>query len=645
MAPDTTVPSPAGELKGQNQPVAPRLTTPPVSGQNRIAAYHAAAPKPKLVAPRHLRSNARYEGRGSSTVKPAFVPLKSRQNGDERPVATGPLPRDAVKLIALGGFGEIGKNVVVYEYQNDILVIDCGEMLPEEDMLGIDLVIPDVRYLVENKDRIRGWIFTHGHEDHIGGVPFIIPKDFASVPIYAGNLTAKMIEYKLEEFGVKHPNISIVKPGDKLKLGSFALEFVQVAHSIPDDLAVVIDTPEGRIVHVPDWKIDHTPLWLGQVTDIARLAELGNEGVDLYVGESTNVTRPGYTPSEQIVAEAYDKIFKENQGRIIVAMFSSLINRVQQIFNVAEKYRRKVAVSGRSMEKNISIAMELGYLKVPQGLLVDLRSINRQPDSQIVILTTGAQGEDYSGLVRMAAGEHRQIRIKRGDAVIISASPIAGNEGAVAQTIDNLFREGATVYHGADVDIHVSGHAHVEELKMMLAILKPKYFIPQHGEYRMLRLHARLAQKIGVPSENTFIIENGMVALLKEKKVSVSPVKVQSGGIFVDGLGVGDVGNIVLRDRQAMAKDGIFVAILSVDRTGKILTSPDIISRGFIYMRDREDLVSEARHKIREIFDRHNAKYPLQYDYIKRAIREELGEFLFDRTQRRPMVIPVVIEV
>lgn len=645
-------PTPQLDSKSDAEKIISVYKPKPIVAAHAMPGKQVIIKKPapeRLVRPLHHGGNRNTsrrhdQARGNGKVDESILTTTSTTT--DRPLTTGPLPRDCVKIIPLGGFGEIGKNILVYDYKDDIIVVDCGMMIPDEGLLGIDLVIPDVRYLIENKKRIKGWIFTHGHEDHIGAVPFVIPKQFEDVTMYAGDLTAGMIKYKLQESGIQSPKISVVKAGDKLQLGAFKIEFVLVAHSIPDDMALVIDTDEGRILHVPDWKIDHTPLWNGQTTDIARLSELGREGIDLMLAESTNVTRPGYTPSEQLVAESYEKIFKESSGRIIVAMFSSLINRIQQIFNASIKFHRKVAISGRSMEKNIQIAMELGYLKVPEGLLVDLHRIGNIPDDQLVVLSTGAQGEEYSGLVRIASGEHRQIRIKKNDTVIISASPIQGNENAVNETINNLFRQGAMVYSGNEVDVHVSGHAHAEELKLLLSITKPHNFVPQHGEYYMLRRHAQLAISLGVMPEHIFVIENGQVVLLKDKKVTRSDIKVQAGAILVDGLGIGDVGAIVLRDRQAMAKDGIFVLILTVDKqNGKLLTSPDIISRGFIYMREREDLVNEARYEIKRMFAQHNERYPLQWDAAKRMIREKMGEFLFEKTQRRPMVIPVVIEV
>lgn len=585
------------------------------------------------------RSNNKNRNHRDSTL------VQTLTSGEGRPLVTKPLRKNTIKIIPLGSFGEIGKALVVYEYEDTIVCIDCGVMFPEEEMLGIDLVIPDVRYLEENKDKIKAWFFTHGHEDHIGSVPFILKK-FPNVPIYAANLTAGMIRLKLEETkSAKDHKINIIKAYDKIKVGPFAFEAIQMAHSIPDNLAYAITTDQGMIMHVADWKIDHTPLF-GQKTDLSKLTELGHQGVDLLIAESTNAEVPGYTLSERVVADKIDKIFKKAEGRVIIAMFASNINRIQQVLNASDKARRKVAISGRSMEKNILMALDLGYLKAPKDLFVDIRRSGSVPDDQIVVLSTGAQGEEYSALSRMASGEHRQIKIKRGDTVVVSASVIPGNERPVRNTIDNLFKLGASVIYGRDIDVHVSGHAQQEEMKLLYSLLKPKYFIPMHGEYRMLQLNARLATLMGTPRENTIIIENGEVAEMEAKKVKKLDVKVQSGAVLVDGIGVGDVGQIVLRDRQAMAKEGVFVLILTVDKqNGKLLTSPDIISRGFIYMREREDLVHESRAEIRNIFDRHNSDYPFQWDVIKKMIRDDIGKFLYEKTQRQPMVIPVIIEV
>lgn len=548
-----------------------------------------------------------------------------------------------LRVIPLGGLGEYGKNMMVYEYGKDIIVVDCGIMFPEEEMLGIDFVIADITYLIQNKDRIRALILTHGHEDHIGGIPYLWPK--LGVPIYGSNLTCGLIKVKLAEFGITGARLNIVSPGESVKFGIFEVEFFRLAHSIPDALGFAIHTPEGLFLHVTDWKFDHTPT-SGQPTDAGKLSRYGQMGVKCLLSDSTNVEVPGYTISERVVGETFDRIFKNAQSRIIVTSFASLINRIQQVFDSATRHHRKVAISGFSMERNIEMALDLGFLRIKEGILIDIKKANTLPDNEVVILCTGSQGEEYSALVRMASGEHPHIKIKPGDTVVISASPIPGNEQSISQTIDNLFKEGADVVYGREVDIHVSGHASQEELKMLIALTKPEYFIPVHGEYRHLKKHAALAKRMEmIKPDNIFVIENGQVAEFDKGKGKITSERVQAGYVLVDGLGVGDVGQIVLRDRQAMAKDGIFVAILTVDRrTGKILTSPDIISRGFVYMRAAEDLIHKARQEVKNIFSRHNEKYPLDWAGIKLKMREELGEFLFKETQRRPMVIPVIIE-
>ncbi|TSC95736.1 MAG: RNA-metabolising metallo-beta-lactamase, partial [Candidatus Berkelbacteria bacterium Licking1014_2] len=552
--------------------------------------------------------------------------------GDNQPFNNRPviLPKapDILRIIPLGGLGEIGKNMMVYEYNNDIIVVDCGIMFPGAEMLGVDFVIPDIKYLTDNKERLRGIILTHGHEDHVGGLPYIWPK--LGVNMYASDLTAGLIKVKMKEFAIENPPLKIIKEGEKLQLGEFKLEFFRVNHSIPDGLGLAIETPDGQLfIHTGDFKFDHTPVNEGQM-DLGQLALYGKRGVTCLMSDSTNAEVEGYTISEQVVGETFDRIFKNARGRIVVTSFASLINRIQQIFNSAVKYHRKVAVSGRSMENNITTAVELGFLKLPEGTLVELNKIGRLPDNEVVIICTGSQGEEFSALVRMAAGEHRQIKIRRGDTVVISASPIPGNEKSIYDTIDNLFREGAQVIYGKQVDIHVSGHASQEELKTMLGLIKPKYFLPIHGEYRHLVRHGRLAESVGIESDKALITENGSVAEFdKNGNGKLTNYHVPSGYILVDGLGIGDVGNIVLRDRQAMAQEGIFVVILTVDKKkGTILTSPDIISRGFIYMRQREDLVYQSRQEVKRIFDHLNRQYPANWDYIKKTLREEIGNFL-----------------
>lgn len=549
-----------------------------------------------------------------------------------------------LRIIPLGGLGEIGKNIMAYETDNDLIVIDAGMTFPDETMPGIDLVLPDVTYIQENVKKLRGLVITHAHEDHIGAIPYVWPK-MGGCPIYASPLTAGLIRVKLEDHGITNAKIIILKSGDRVRLGDFEIEPVRVTHSIPDAFAFAIRTPIGLIAHFTDWKIDHTPI-SGEPFDFVRVAELSREGVKLFLSESTNIETHGYTISESILSDTFENIFKNAKGRVIFTTFASMINRIQQAFDASVKYGRKVAISGRSLEKYIDEAMKLGFLKVPQGTLVDLRTVSRMADTQITYLTTGSQGEEYSALSRISSGEHRHIQIKRGDTVVISASIIPGNEASVFEVVNNLYKQGAQVIYGKAVDIHVSGHAAEEELKMLMAFMQPEYFLPIHGEFRHLVKHGRMAERLGVDPNKIFIVENGGVIEFDENGVgSVSDQRVQAGQVLVDGLGVGDVGNIVLRDRQAMAKDGIFVVIMTVDKqSGALVTSPDIISRGFVYMRAAEDLIFKSRQEVKKIFAQHNARYPMNYDYIRRMIRDEMGEYLFEFTQRRPMIIPVIIE-
>jgi len=547
-----------------------------------------------------------------------------------------------LKIIPLGGNGEIGKNMQIYEYGDDIILVDCGVMFPRAEMLGIDLIIPNVAYLEERKEKIRGIVFTHGHMDHIGAIAYLWPK--LQCPIYATKLTAGFIESQMEEAELK-PQIRLIKPGDKIQLGVFKIEFIPFSHSFLDDVGMAIDTPEGLIIHIADFKLDPSKLESQKI--LGKLGEFADRGVKLLLLESTNVEVKSNPIAESVVHDTIANIFSKAKGRMIVTSFASALDRIQGVVNSAHKYHRKIAIAGRSMEKAINIAMNLGYLKVPRGILVDVRRLESIPDNQLVILCTGSQGEEYSALVRMSSGEHKQVRIKKGDTVVISASAIPGNERSYSDTVNNLYRLGANVFYGSERErIHSSGHAKREELKLVIANVKPEYFLPIHGEYRHLVLHSRLAQELGIAEDHTFTIENGQVIEIQNKIAKIASYKVDASYVLVDGLGVGDVGNIVLRDRQAMSKDGIFVVILTVDHeTGKIITSPDIISRGFIYMREREDLVFKARQEIKKMFQKHNEKYPANWDFIKKAMRQELGEFLYTETERRPMVIPVIIEV
>lgn len=566
------------------------------------------------------------------------------------PKLTGPQPLKSyrapepkkLKIIPMGGNGEIGKNMQIYEYGDDIIVVDCGVMFPRAEMLGIDLIIPNVAYLEAKKSKIRGMIFTHGHMDHIGAIAYIWPKLLC--PLYATKLTAGFIESQMEEKNLK-PQIRLIKAGDKIQLGVFKIEFIPFSHSFLDDVGLAIDTPEGLVVHIADFKLD--PNKLESQNILTKLNEFSARGVKLLLLESTNVEVKSNPIAESVVHDTISNIFGKAKGRMIVTSFASALDRIQGVINAAHKHNRKLAIAGRSMDTAVNIAMNLGYLKVPKGLLVDLRSADKIPDNQLVIICTGSQGEEYSALVRMATGDHKQIKLKKGDTVVISASAIPGNERSYSDTVNNLYRLGADVFYGSERDkVHSSGHAKRDELKLVIANVKPEYFLPIHGEYRHLVLHTRLAQELGIPESNTFVIENGQVIEIDDKGARISKEKVDASYVLVDGLGVGDVGNIVLRDRQAMAKDGIFVVILTVDHTtGKTITSPDIISRGFIYMREREDLVYKARQEIKKMFAKHNEKYPANWEFIKKAMRQEIGEFLFAETERRPMIIPVIIEV
>ncbi|MFA6492843.1 MAG: ribonuclease J [Patescibacteria group bacterium] len=547
-----------------------------------------------------------------------------------------------LRIIPLGGNGEIGKNMMIYEYGDDIIIVDCGIMFPRGEMLGIDFIIPNISYLEERKDKIRGIVFTHGHEDHIGAIPFIWPK--LQAPIFATKLTAGFIEAKMTEAG-QSPNIRLVKAGDKIQLGVFKIEFIPFSHTFLDDVGLAIDTPEGLVIHIADFKLDQEKLESKKV--IEKLAQLGSQGVKCLMLESTNVEYKGTPVSENIIHDTISSIFKRAKGRLIVTSFASSLDRIQGVLNSAARVHKKVAIAGRSMEKAINIATNLGYLKLPQGVIIDLRRIEHIPDNELIILCTGSQGEEYSALVRMASGEHRQVKIKKGDTVVISASAIPGNERTISDTVNNLFKEGADVFYGGEAQrIHSSGHAKRDELQLVIETVKPEYFIPIHGEYRHLVLHTRLAESLTVKEGNAIVLEDGQIFEIQNGTGRIAKEKTDASYVLVDGLGVGDVGNIVLRDRQAMAKDGIFVVILTIDHeNGKIVTSPDIISRGFIYMREREDLVYKARQEVRRMFSRHNEKYPANWDFIKKAIRQEMGEFLFKETQRRPMIIPVIIEV
>ena len=550
-----------------------------------------------------------------------------------------------VKIIPLGGLLEIGKNITVIEYEDDIIIIDCGLGFPEDDMLGVDLVIPDITYLEKYKDKIRGLVVTHGHEDHIGGIPYLLKQINVPIPIYATKLTVGLIENKLEEHNLlKSTKIKQVRPGQVITLGSMKVEFIKITHSIPDACALAIHTPAGTIVHTGDFKIDYTPID-GEIIDLGRLATLGNKGVLALMSDSTNAERKGYTMSESNVGEILDKLFINCTKRIVVATFSSNVHRVQQIVNSAVKYKRKIAVCGRSMINMIETARRLGYIKVPDNVFIDIDTINSYPDDSLVIITTGSQGEPMSALTRMAAGEHKKVQITPNDFIIISANPIPGNEKYISKVIDDLMAIGAEVIYNALQEIHVSGHACQEEQKLMITLVKPKYFIPVHGEYRQLIAHSETAKKVGIPNENIFITENGQVLELNEDEAKFTG-HVQSGKVLVDGLGIGDVGNIVLKDRQKLSQDGLIVIVLTLDpRSGKIVAGPDVISRGFVYVRESENLMEEIKRLLREELWKCEEKHITDWATLKLVIREQLGDYIYKKTKRQPMLIPIIMEI
>ncbi len=550
--------------------------------------------------------------------------------------------KNKVQIIPLGGLGEIGKNMTVFRYGDDIILIDAGLMFPEDDMLGIDLVIPDITYLLENRDKVKAIFLTHGHEDHIGALPYVLKQ--IDVPVYGTALTLGILQGRLKENGVSDDNLITIKPGDKINVGKFNLEIIRVNHSIPDAISIVIGTPIGTIIHTGDFKFDQTPVD-GQVTQFNKFAEFGDAGVLALLADSTNAERPGYTQSEKMVGQTFDDEFRYARNRIIVATFSSNVHRIQQVVDSAVKYKRKVAVIGRSMINVVNIAKELGYLRIPEGVLIDIDETNNYTADKIVIITTGSQGEPMSALTRMAMSDHKKVDIMPGDTVIISATPIPGNEKLVARTIDYLYKLGADVVYEKSNGVHVSGHASQEEIKLMHNLVRPKYFIPVHGEYRHLIKHAKLAKDLGMPGENIVIAENGSVIELTKTGIGING-KIQSGKVLVDGLGVGDVGNIVLRDRRQLSQDGIMIVVVTLDReTGCVVSGPDIVSRGFVYVREAEDLMEEAREKVQAALEKCEGRGVSEWSTIKSNVRDSLGRFLYERTRRRPMILPIIMEI
>lgn len=533
--------------------------------------------------------------------------------------------------------------MMVAEYGNDIIIIDAGLMFPDEEMFGVDLVIPDITYLHDKKQDIRGIFITHGHEDHIGSLPYILPAlDFP--PVYATRLTQGLINVKLREHRQNEKVVlHTVASGDRISAGKFEVEIVRVNHSVPDATALAIHTPVGTVVHTGDYKFDHTPV-NGAPADFGTLARLGNEGVLVMMGDSTRIESPGYTPSERVINDSFDKLFANAPGRIIIATFASLLSRVQQVIDTADRYERHVALVGRSMLNNVQMAIELGYLHIPPGMLIRAEDTRQFQPEQVVLICTGSQGEPTSALTRIANKDHRLIRIQSGDTVILSATPVPGNERMVNRTINNLFRQGAEVFYQAIANVHVSGHAAQEEQKLMMSLLRPRYVLPIHGEYRQLVLHAKLAYSLGIPEKNILVAEDGDIVEVTADTFQVTS-HTSCGNVFVDGLGVGDIGQIVLRDRQVLAQDGILMVVLTVDKeTGQPLAGPDIVSRGFVYMRDSEELLENARERVLDSFIGLEG-HASDWSFVKDKIRHTLSEFLYDQTHRRPMILPVVMEV
>ena len=547
-----------------------------------------------------------------------------------------------VKIIPLGGLHEIGKNLTVVEYRDDIIIIDCGMTFPEDEMLGIDVVIPDVTYLENNKHKIKGLVLTHGHEDHIGAIPYVLRK--LDLDIYGTGLTIGLLENKLKEHRLSKDKLHVVNAGDVVKLGKMEVEWINVNHSIPDACALAIKTPLGYVYHSGDFKVDFTPI-SGKPINLTRIAEIGEKGVIAMIGESTNVLRPGYTMSESKVGETFNRLFQNLQdNRIIIATFASNVHRVQQIINSAEKYGRKVVLSGRSMVNVTETARRLGQFRVKKDTFVDIRDMDKYDDSEIVLITTGSQGEPMSALTRIAYGEHRKIQLTPNDAIILSATPIPGNENAVTKVINRLLERGAKVIYETLSEIHVSGHACQEELKLILSLVKPKYFIPAHGEVRHLMKHAKIATQMGMPEENIFIMENGNCLEISQKEAKLVG-DVPSGNILVDGLGVGYVGNIVLRDRRHLSEDGLIIVVITITKEGKVVSGPDIISRGFVYVRESEDLIEDAKNVVRKILNDDSRDNLKDWNGLKSDIRDNLRSYIFKNTKRNPMILPIIMEV
>ena len=605
---------------------------PKKSAGKRPYTRRSSAPKKSTSA-----ANTTAETTAAAAVR-STTPTKRRSSKAAKEVRKTP-----VRIIPLGGLHEIGKNMTVFECSNDMFILDCGLAFPDADMPGVDIVIPDFTYVERNRDKIRGVVITHGHEDHIGGLAYLLKK--INVPVYATKLTIGLIEGKLKEQGLYGKvKLNVVEPKKTVKMGCMAVEFIKVNHSIPDAVGMAIHTPAGIIVHTGDFKVDYSPID-GKIIDLARFGELGSRGVLALMADSTNAERPGYTHSERTVGESFDKLFQKGEGkRIIIATFSSNIHRVQQIINCAVRYGRKVAVFGRSMINVINTAIELGYLDVPSGIIIDIETMNRYESERIVLITTGSQGEPMSALTRMAMNDHKKVNITPMDFIIISATPIPGNEKYVTRVVNELMKSGAEVVYEAMYEVHVSGHACQEELKLMLALTKPKFFIPVHGEYKHLKKHAGLALQMGIPKENIIIGEIGNVIETDGTKMSITS-QVPAGRVLVDGLGVGDVGSIVLRDRKHLAQDGLIIIVIGIERSSNIVVAgPDIISRGFVYVRESEELMVEARQLLTDTLNNCSAAELREWNTLKGKLRDSLSDYIYQKTKRSPMILPIIME-
>lgn len=638
-----------GQTAGRGQAARPQGGQPANSGREAASAAPAASPGARRPEP---QGAVRRDATGTVPVAPEQNNAGTAGNGAGRRTGRGrgrgraQQPAELapkIQVIPLGGLGEVGKNMTVIRYENDMVVVDAGLAFPEEELLGIDIVIPDITFLLENKDKVRGLVLTHGHEDHIGGVPYLLKQ--MDIPVFGTPLTLGLVEGKLTEHGLVMPEGSrAVKPGETIKVGPFTVDFVRVNHSIPDAVSLALHTPAGTVVHTGDFKFDHTPVD-GQPADFQKLAELGNQGVLVLLADSTNAERPGFTPSERVVRAALDEVIGKAEGRVLVATFASNVHRMQQVIDASYKFNRKVAVVGRSMENTVEVARELGYLRIPEGTLVEVEEMDRFPANQLTLLTTGSQGEPMSALTRMSVSEHKRVEILPGDTVLIAATPVPGNEKMVSRTINNLYKRGAKVIHPPKMLVHVSGHASQEEQKLMLNLIRPRYFVPVHGEYRMLIHHAQLAEDTGVPRANILIGENGTVFEFSRDSAAIVS-KVTAGQTLVDGLGVGDVGNIVLRDRKQLSQDGILIVVVALDKnSGMVVSGPDVVTRGFVYVRESEALMEEAKVRVREALEDCEDRHITEWSTIKNNVRDALGKFLYDRTRRRPMILPIIMEV